>query len=568
MKKLNLFTLSLLFFSFTNLWSTNLKESVAIIRHDNPTLDSLYNQLGLTLQNNGFITAGKTLRNYEKSFGSGFIYQANSGNTYVVTNQHVVSNVDAVSLQINVNGKNTTFTNCPVLYAHPNIDLALIQVPESISNKALKIYTSSIKDGQEVFSAGYPGIGDKPLWQLGKGVISNKEVNTGTFGNKDSLLVIQHTAQVDAGNSGGPLLTKQPNDSTYYVVGVNTWKVRLRENTNFSIRTTELEQVINWYENKQLPDSTTFDEATQEFINSLKEDYIAVAPYISMSYILSLSSDEIAYMLKNSRKEIYHAIRNIDPKTGLKLMVANELCNKINSNNGNILLENATIISPKQGKCELLINKKSLCFVLEQTANGWKVVQIINTKAKTKKKQSQLVNTESKAYGIDKSKYTNFVELGLSLPIADKQLCGLNIAYHFSYFTYGLVGLNMDINQYKVPNAYFPGHPYYDGESEKNAFGFGFNFDLGAQVPVALKQFRITPYALASAGTGKYPISHENSTVPFYIGTRCGSRFGYEFHNALQLYLALEYNYRHILNESNVGNDFPHHLFLKVGLEW
>ena len=102
--------------------------------------------------------------------------------------------------------------------------------------------------------------------------------------------------------------------------------------------------------------------------------------------------------------------------------------------NGNILLENTTIISPKQGKCELLINKKNLCFVLEQTANGWEVVQIINTKAKTKKKQSQLVNTESKAYGIDKSKYTNFIELGLSLPIADKQLCGLNFAYHFSYY--------------------------------------------------------------------------------------------------------------------------------------
>ena len=118
MRKLKVLILLVMLFSSAILLGNDLKESVAIVRHDNVSVDSLYNQLGSVLQQNGFITAAKALRSYPKSFGSGFVYKAKSGKDYLVTNYHVLGNNTSASLQMYVHGKDTLMRDCPVLFSH------------------------------------------------------------------------------------------------------------------------------------------------------------------------------------------------------------------------------------------------------------------------------------------------------------------------------------------------------------------------------------------------------------------------------------------------------------------
>lgn len=563
MKKLKAFILLGLLFPFGILWGNNLKESVAIIRHDDSSKDSLFTQLSLTLQQNGFISAAKTLRSYPNSFGSGFVYKAKSGNVYVVTNHHVIVNNTSASLQLYVQGKDMVFKDCSVLYSHPQIDIALIQAPSIITDKAIQAYSADIKDGQEVFSAGYPGLGVSPLWQFGKGVISNKEVNSGHFGNKDSLLIIQHTAPVDAGNSGGPLLVKG-NDSIYSVVGVNTWKGRFRENTNFSIRLSDLDKVIDMYESNQEVDTISFETIKNEFLVAINGGYSQVADYISVDYILSLDNEELSYMLKNSDHVVFDAIRK-NPITGLKLMVANDMFNKIGK------VKELSLVEVKREsetfyKTIFVDKKKIFEFKWQKTSLGWKIVDIKYENVKSIKKGS--VSNSQQDFGIRTSLFNQNVEVGVSFPIHEKQNYGFNFAYNGSFQTYGLFSVNLDVNGYVVPDEYESWHPYYEGE--KNKFGACVNFGVGAQVPIALKRFMITPYTVGIFGIGGYPDRH-SSIVQLCVGARAGSRFGYMVSNDVQLYLALEYNYRYSLfsiDNANVGDNFPNHLLLKLGVEW
>ena len=231
----------------------DLKKSVCIVRSDDMEMDSLYTRLGLVLQRNGYISAGRSMMNRSKSFGSGFVFESKNGAKYVVTNRHVVGNAQKVSLEFQVNNDSKIYNACTVLCIDVKRDVAIIALPTGADVEALKSESKLLKDGQEVFSAGFPGLGGSPVWQLGKGIVSNAEVNTGKLGDKDSLLVIQHTAQVDAGNSGGPLLVQQvvSGDTAYMVVGINTWKAVWRENTNLSTRIAELEDFVASYEAKK-----------------------------------------------------------------------------------------------------------------------------------------------------------------------------------------------------------------------------------------------------------------------------------------------------------------------------
>lgn len=560
MRKLKVLILLVMLFSSAILLGNDLKESVAIVRHDNVSVDSLYNQLGSVLQQNGFITAAKALRSYPKSFGSGFVYKAKSGKDYLVTNYHVLGNNTSASLQMYVHGKDTLMRDCPVLFSHPQIDIALIQVPMEISEKSIPAYSSDIKEGQEVFSAGYPGLGAAPLWQLGKGVISNREVNTAYLGSSDSLIIIQHTAQIDAGNSGGPLLVKD-EESNFKVIGVNTWKGRLRENTNFSIRLSDVDAVIGMYEANQQADTTPFETVNKGFVEAFKIGYEAVAEYISMDYILSLSAGEISFMIKNSEQKVYDAIRKT-PIGGLKLMVANDMFNKIGKVK-DLSLSQVKRESDDSYKTIFTAKKKVFEFAWQHSSLGWRIVDVKYENAKSNNKS--YTSSLQQDYGIRTSFLNQNVEVGVSFPIQEKQAYGFNFGYVCSFYTYGLFTANLDVNGYVVPDEYESWHPLYEGE--KNKFGACVNFGAGVQLPIALKQFIITPYAVGVLGIGGYPDRH-GSIIPISVGTRAGSRFGYMVSVDIQLYVALEYNYRYAVNNVGVGDNFTNHLFLKLGVEW
>lgn len=126
---------------------------------------------------------------------------------------------------------------CRVLYEadEDHADLAVLKTVSTVPDRiALPLLTSQddVSSGETVYALGYPGSTDKATagsddkveeyaGSIDKVTVTNGIVSlltTYTDENNTKVDVIQHTATINHGNSGGPLI----NDKGA-VVGVNTW---------------------------------------------------------------------------------------------------------------------------------------------------------------------------------------------------------------------------------------------------------------------------------------------------------------------------------------------------------
>jgi S1-C subfamily serine protease/opacity protein-like surface antigen len=179
--------------------------------------------------------------------GSGFVVTGEGGTNYVITNRHVAINSVNVNLEFqNEDGSSSTYDNCEILYVDDKMDLAVIQFPrrQSVFRHGFPLVGEFQPDATSVYSAGYPGLMGSQGWQLATGNISNCRAHP-PFISTEYPYLIQHTASIDPGNSGGPLLVRNTESPTGYgVVGVNTWTIRNRQNTFFSIPIVAVEEVL------------------------------------------------------------------------------------------------------------------------------------------------------------------------------------------------------------------------------------------------------------------------------------------------------------------------------------
>jgi S1-C subfamily serine protease len=179
----------------------------------------------------------------EGGFGSGYLSLDASGRTIVVTARHVVTFADKAELEFQKeDGKSFKIADCPVIYIDDDIDFAVILIPSDKTAELgsditpLSLSQAEVKEGLEVWSAGYPGLLNNPAWQFAKGNITNSRLIVEKFGSPESAIFIQHTAPIDPGNSGGPLLVgDQDVPLSWEVVGINTWVVKDRQSANFAV---------------------------------------------------------------------------------------------------------------------------------------------------------------------------------------------------------------------------------------------------------------------------------------------------------------------------------------------
>jgi len=139
------------------------------------------------------------------SLGSGFIVDPAG---YVVTNNHVISDADEISVILN----DGTTLKAEIVGRDTKTDLALLKVKTDHPLKAVKFGDSDrLRLGEWVIAIGNP-------FSLGgtvtAGIVSarNRDINSGPYDN-----YIQTDAAINRGNSGGPLFNLQGE-----VVGVNT----------------------------------------------------------------------------------------------------------------------------------------------------------------------------------------------------------------------------------------------------------------------------------------------------------------------------------------------------------
>ncbi|MBW4541779.1 MAG: serine protease [Myxacorys chilensis ATA2-1-KO14] len=137
-----------------------------------------------------------------KSFdlGSGFILNSKG---LILTNQHVVRN----NRQVRIKLADGSVYQGTVVSRNPNVDLAMIQIQPKKPLPSLKIQPVPPQIGQKVYAIGNPS--PKAIGML------ERSLSDGIVSRIDGSGLIQFTASVTFGSSGGPLLNEDG-----YVVGI------------------------------------------------------------------------------------------------------------------------------------------------------------------------------------------------------------------------------------------------------------------------------------------------------------------------------------------------------------
>jgi S1-C subfamily serine protease len=160
------------------------------------------------------------------SFGTGFLVVRGAGRrerAYVLTNRHVVAHGVTFELEGDSGEK---LPAAEVIYEDRAADvavLALASVPARMRG-GFVFANRPAHDGEAITVAGFPGLGQRPTYQIVKGAVSNERLEL------EGVEYLQHTAPTDPGASGSPLL-----DASGRVVGVAMGKAIGRDAASMAV---------------------------------------------------------------------------------------------------------------------------------------------------------------------------------------------------------------------------------------------------------------------------------------------------------------------------------------------
>ena len=151
--------------------------------------------------------------------GTGFVYKKDDNSGYILTNHHVIEDVQTVRV-LNNNGQEV---EAEVLGSDEYADIAVLSIEASAVMQVAEIGDSSVSEiGDTVFTVGSP-LGVDYMGTVTKGILSGKDrtvevslSNNGSF----MMEVLQTDAAINPGNSGGPLV-----NTNGQVIGVNSMKL-------------------------------------------------------------------------------------------------------------------------------------------------------------------------------------------------------------------------------------------------------------------------------------------------------------------------------------------------------
>ena len=156
--------------------------------------------------------------------GSGFFV---SDNGHVLTNAHVVNSPKIHKVTLFGKAMPTGGIDASIIWIVSENDVAVLKTTKPLTVKPLKLLSKDISKGDNVWALGYPGKQLRNMTIFGEsfegidatltdGIVSRIFEGAGSS-TEHIITQIQHTAEISAGNSGGPLLDKCGS-----VAGINT----------------------------------------------------------------------------------------------------------------------------------------------------------------------------------------------------------------------------------------------------------------------------------------------------------------------------------------------------------
>ena len=474
------------------LLNAQVKNYVCVVRQQYyPSHIEFLEDLRDSLKKRGYSSYSEYVDNYLKGgFGSGFLYVDKDGKNYIVTNRHVVSQAASASVEFeNADGSLTKYEGLKVLITDDDIDLAILSFEGDAKpfKNGLSLYAGTLTDGQDVVSAGFPGLGGEPVWQFGKGSITNSSARIKDMLDPTISTVIQHSAQVDAGNSGGPLLVEsKAANGGYAVVGINTWKAVGRESTNFAIPAALITRLLD-NSKKALDDNELKAERESKLKAALSDssnDYTSIVKFVSYSYASEEGEDYFDDILRHAPTKVRDRVLiefTFNPIEGLRYAVAYKLFENYSGEDAN-----------DENLSKIIWQKEHGLYRIASTTDSK------NLKNKSKSSSAKSKKTASKGIpeisweGLE-SPYLLAVRGGALIPINSEvdgisvdSKAGINFALSVFPGALGMFGAQMEYQRINF------------GKVESNAFGVGAVLKL----PLNMNTFCISPKAGAGIKLG------------------------------------------------------------------
>lgn len=169
------------------------------------------------------------------SSGTGFLLRVRTSKLLVATNYHVVAGGDSGSFTVHLPDGLQVLAQ--VVKVDPVADLALLELPSSLSVPTLFVNERPPELAQDIMVLGFPGVAHSNF-TLTTEVGSVTALDRVVAGRR----YIQTNANINPGNSGGPAI-----DACGGVVGIVVAKMQGTDRTNLLIPTTRLTQLVDRY---------------------------------------------------------------------------------------------------------------------------------------------------------------------------------------------------------------------------------------------------------------------------------------------------------------------------------
>lgn len=480
------------------------------------------------LMKEGYKEAARFLKDYAKGgFGTGFVYADSvTGKKYVITNRHVVALAQSVTIEFRDNERNvSSYKDCPVAIVDEDIDLAAIALPDNVTVGSLRFADETLTEGHDVFTAGYPGIGDNPSWQFGKGIVSNAhfydEELSKVGGN---TILIQHTAQIDAGSSGSPLLIQSATDKNeYLVVGINTWKAYARENANFAIPTADIRLFCKKYLSSAHIAKDDIRQRAETFVGLAEQDYKEIVPFIAYDYIASVAPSQFDSWYKsfptNVRKDIMRQFRN-NPIEGVRMALAYAVREKMRTKKISIepVDNNSDGNTAETAEVAMKCNGKPATSKWIKEQGQWRLTELSFFRPKSYLSQSTIDKDYEYMNTLSFSYTHNLLNIGKPL------VSMFGVSYNFMFNAFVVAEINFKKGKTFLPES---------GERYKMDIA---GVSIGGQLPLALGKWRLVPYL------GAYYKMAIGDVFRDYIGLSWGADLVYPLGQVAGVFVGVRYN--------------------------